>query len=520
MRHETVARKITENQVTARQRYNKASSSLISPIIGFQSIGEMNKRRSAHAHHKPEPKEDQIMATDPNQTHPEQAPTEFQHWFHHVAPYINAHRGRTFVLCLPGEGLAQIQLASFAADVALLQSLGVKLALVFGCRPQVESAIAKKLVSQKAPQSRDTSAAGQQTALAPDQKRITDAETLDMYLEACGKSLAMLSAAFSLGLPHSPLYGAAIEVLTGNWVVAQPYGIHDGIDYQFTGKVRKIHIDALRAQLGQNRLVILPPLGYSPTGECFNLCHDELALTLASQLKAEKLIMLTGFNGLQNEQQERIEEVQLPLRSPLQFQDAGMTRAFNLAERACEQNVNRVHLVSYCGVGNLLQELFTREGSGTMITAHRIEKIRTAQLEDVSAIFELTHPLEAQGVLVTRSQEMLEKDIAKFAVIERDNAVIGCAALYEYPEGIAELACVAVAPEYRGQTKGHQLIHHLIQKARHLGLKGVFVLTTQATHWFQEQGFKPVGIDQLPEGRRAGYNPARNSKIMFRSTQL
>lgn len=447
------------------------------------------------------------MVTETNPQQPEQAPAEFQHWFHHVAPYINAHRGRTFVLCLPGEGLAEIQLANFAADVALLQSLGVHLVLVFGCRPQVDAAITQHQGSTP-------------TEIEPGQKRVTDPDTLDLYLQACGKAMANLSAAFSLGLPHSPLYGAAIEVLTGNWVVAQPYGIHNGVDYQFTGKVRKIHIDALKSQLGQNRLVLLPPMGYSPTGECFNLCHDELALTLASQLKAEKLIFLTGFDGLKTDKGERLNEVQLPLRSPLQLQNAQMTHEFALAERACEQNVNRVHLVSYQGVGNLLQELFTREGSGTMVTAQRIEKIRTAQLEDVSAILELTNPLESEGILVSRSQEMLEQDIAKFAVVERDNTVIGCAALYEYEGGVAELACVAVSPEYRGQKKGNQLIHHLVQKARHMGLKGVFILTTQASHWFQEQGFESVGIEMLPKARQQGYCPARNSKIMYRSTQI
>lgn len=447
------------------------------------------------------------MVTDTHPPQPEQAPAEFQHWFHHVAPYINAHRGRTFVLCLPGEGLAQIQLASFAADVALLQSLGVHLVLVFGCRPQVDAAIEQHSNAPPPP-------------LNPGAKRVTDAQTLDLYLQACGKTMAHLNAAFSLGLPHSPLYGTAIEVLTGNWVVAQPYGIHNGVDYQFTGKVRKIHIDALRTQLGQNRLVLLPPMGYSPTGECFNLSHDELALTVATQLKADKLIFLTGFDGLKDDLGQRLNEVQLPLRSPLCLQDAQMAHAFALAERACEQNVSRVHLVSYEGVGNLLQELFTREGSGTMVTAHRIEKIRTAQLEDVSAILELTHPLESEGILVSRSREMLEQDIAKFAVVERDNAVIGCAALYEYPEGVAELACVAVSPEYRGQKKGNQLIHHLVQKARHMGLKGVFILTTQASHWFQEQGFESVGIEMLPQQRQKAYCAARNSKIMYRSTLM
>ncbi|MEJ2755016.1 MAG: amino-acid N-acetyltransferase, partial [Gammaproteobacteria bacterium] len=426
---------------------------------------------------------------------PQQAPTEFQNWFHHVAPYINQHREKTFVLCLPGEGLERIQLASFAADVALLQSLGIHLALVFGCRPQLEAAIQQHLKNPPPP-------------IKVHEKRITDEATLDLYLKVCGKSQATLSAAFSLGLPHSPLYGAAIEVLTGNWIMAQPYGVHDGVDYQFTGKIRKIHLNALKKHLGHNRLLLLPTMGYSPTGECFNVCHDELALTLAAQLKAEKLIYLTDFNGLRSPTGERLREIQLPLRSSLDLADENMERRFRLAEQACEQGVSRVHLVSYCDTGSLLQELFTHEGSGTLITAYRIERIRTARSEDVGAIFELTHPLEAQGILVTRSREVVEKDIEKFSVIERYGAVIGCAALYDYPERIAELACVAVAPEYRGQQKGHALIHHMIQKARHQGLHGVFILTTQATHWFQEQGFQLIGVDQLPAARRATYNAA------------
>jgi len=434
----------------------------------------------------------------------EQAPEAFQQWFHHVAPYINAHRNRTFILSLPGEGFDHIALSHFAADLALLQSLGINMVLTFGCQAQMQEALKQE---------------NQQKYELCDQKQVTDGGTLETYLKVCGKLLSQLNAAFSLGLPHSPLYGAAIEVLSGNWVVAQPYGIHEGVDYQFTGKIRKLQVEALKQHLGQNRLPILPPLGYSPTGECFTLSYDELALSTASQLNAEKLICFTDFDQLVDDSGQPLREIQLPLRKPLSFQNERMQKTFEMAQSACEQGVNRVHLLSYGHSGALLKELFTREGAGTLITAHRIEKIRTAKLEDVSAILELTHPMEAQGMLTARSQGVLEKDIEKFSVIERDGTVIGCAALYAYPSSISELACVAIAPEYQGQQKGKQLVNHMLQKARHQGTKKVFLLTTHASHWFQELGFQPAEVTCLPVERQDTYCLNRNSKVLIQDTQ-
>jgi amino-acid N-acetyltransferase len=167
--------------------------------------------------------------------------------------------------------------------------------------------------------------------------------------------------------------------------------------------------------------------------------------------------------------------------------------------------------------GSLLLELFTHAGVGTMVTADAVEKLRPAKVEDVRGMLALIEPLEADGTLVKRSRELLESEIGNFLVVEHDARIVGCAALYPFPDDkSAEFACLAVANEYRDAGHAERLLKACEERARALKLRKLFALTTQAAHWFLEQGFRADSLEALPEQRKALYNLRRNSKVFLK----
>lgn len=431
---------------------------------------------------------------------------QYVHWFRHSAPYINAHRGKTFVLMFDGEAVQHENFQHIIHDIALLHSLGIRLILVHGARPQINQNL--KVSQLETP--------------FHNHRRITTRESLCAVMNAAGSIRLQIEALLSMGLANSPMYGARIDVVSGNLITAKPYGIRDGIDFQLSGEVRSVDIDAIQRHLDSQNIVLLGPTGYSTTGEVFNLLAEEVATKTAISLKADKLIFLGKQHGLLNEHghlQREVAPHQLD-RHILQYQDSNPDIALHLqgAKTASLQGVHRVHLISYAYDGALVEELFTRDGSGTMITDAHYEDVRTANIQDVGGLISLLRPLEEEGILVYRSRERLENEIEHFAVIERDGTILACAALYPIPaaEGelrSAEIACVAVHPSYRKSNRGSQILHYLEEKARALGLQQLFILTTRTAHWFLEQGFEQASVDDLPNARQALYNYQRNSLV-------
>ncbi|MEH6822355.1 MAG: amino-acid N-acetyltransferase [Motiliproteus sp.] len=429
-------------------------------------------------------------------------------FFRHCSPYINAHRGKTLVLMLDGDALADGSFSNIANDLALLNSLGLRLVLVHGGRPQIEARLAKEGISTR-----------QHSNL-----RITDAITLEYVKEVIGGLRTDIEARLSMGLPNSPMHGAKLRVYSGNFVAAKPLGVVEGVDYQHTGEVRRVDGSAISLLLDQGAIVLLSNLGYSPTGETFNLALEDVAAQTAISLKADKLICFGEDNGVIHTNGERRSELltNAAERFLQQYLD-GMTdaqqsysplaRQLTAITTACRGGVERGHLISYRQDGALLTELFTREGAGTMIVQESYEQIRQAGIDDVGSILELIRPLEQAGILVRRSRELLETEIDRFVLVERDGAAIGCAALYAYGDGAAELACVAVHEDYHGGNRGEHMLQQIEQQAREQGLSRLFVLTTRTAHWFQEQGFVEVGRERLPESKQALYNLQRNSKV-------
>jgi amino-acid N-acetyltransferase len=423
----------------------------------------------------------------------------------HATPYIHAHRGRTFVIAFGGEAVADAQFPSLVHDIALLHGCGIRLVLVHGTRPQIEERLA-----QHGAQLRYINGL-----------RITDATALRCVKEAAGMVRVEIEALLSLGLANSPMAGVHIPVVSGNVITARPLGVIDGVDYGHTGAVRRVDHGMLRAVLDQGAVALMPPLGYSPTGEVFNLSAADVARSTAVALNADKLIFLlensaeTGTSRLLPNLLAREVDALLTATPDLHSEIAACLRA---GADACRHGVRRVHLVARRQNGALLRELFTRDGSGTLISAEPYETLRPAHINDVASILELLQPLEERGVLVRRSRERLETEIDRFVLTERDGLVTACAALYDYPqEGMAELACLAVHSNYRGARRGERLLEHLEHQARTREIKRLFVLTTQTAHWFQERGFQPAGLDALPMVKQALYNFQRQSKVFIKS---
>ncbi|EEQ9746963.1 amino-acid N-acetyltransferase [Escherichia coli] len=433
--------------------------------------------------------------------------TELVEGFRHSVPYINTHRGKTFVIMLGGEAIEHENFSSIVNDIGLLHSLGIRLVVVYGARPQIDANLA----------------AHHHEPLYHKNIRVTDAKTLELVKQAAGTLQLDITARLSMSLNNTPLQGAHINVVSGNFIIAQPLGVDDGVDYCHSGRIRRIDEDAIHRQLDSGAIVLMGPVAVSVTGESFNLTSEEIATQLAIKLKAEKMIGFCSSQGVTNDDGDIVSELfpnEAQARVEAQEEkgdyNSGTVHFLRGAVKACRSGVRRCHLISYQEDGALLQELFSRDGIGTQIVMESAEQIRRATINDIGGILELIRPLEQQGILVRRSREQLEMEIDKFTIIQRDNTTIACAALYPFPEEkIGEMACVAVHPDYRSSSRGEVLLERITAQAKQSGLSKLFVLTTRSIHWFQERGFTPVDIDLLPESKKQLYNYQRKSKVLM-----
>ncbi|OAN14034.1 amino-acid N-acetyltransferase [Photobacterium jeanii] len=426
--------------------------------------------------------------------------------FRQSAPYVNAHAGKTIVVMLGGEAIEHPNFTNIVNDIALLNSLGLRIVVVYGARPQINALLT--LHEYSTPYHKGI--------------RVTDERALDIVKQAAGHLQLDITARFSMGLNNTPMAGSQINVLSGNFVIAQPLGVNDGVDYIHSGRIRRIDCDGIHRQLAQNAIVLLGPVASSVTGECFNLTSEEVATQLAIKLKADKLIGFCSEQGVIDDTGTVLSEllpneaeIALQRLSTINQENSGTGRFLRGAISACRAGVPRSHLISYQEDGALIQELFSLDGIGTQIVMASAEKVRAAGIDDIGGILELIQPLEQQGILVRRSREQLEQEIERFTIIERDGLIISCAAMYPFPEDkMAEMACVAVHPDFRDGDRGNLLLNRLRQQAKEQGIKQLFVLTTQSLHWFREQGFVECKVEKLPMEKQALYNFQRRSKIL------
>jgi len=441
----------------------------------------------------------------PSQDFPSQ---DYVQWFRHASPYINAHRGKTFVLMLPGAAILSGNFHNIIHDIALLNSLGVRLVLVHGARPQIDARLAEQNLTSDFHQ----------------QLRITDHQHVGAVSQAIGAVRFAIEAALSSSLPNSPMHGADLRVASGNYVTGKPIGVIDGIDLQHTGRVRRVNAEAIHQALDSQAIVSLSPLGYSPTGEIFNLCYAELATQVAIALKADKLIAFSSEDGFfdgdgQLQRQMSLSECRQQLQK-LSLNNES-SQSLQACFDVCQQVVPRAQIVSYQQDGALVKELFTRDGSGTLVHRDNYESVRQANIDDVGGILELIAPLEEQGALVRRSRELLESEITQFTVVEKDSTILACAALYPFVDGqnsehMAELSCVATHSLYQKGGRAARVLSAIEDNARSLGINTLFVLTTQTAHWFLEQGFVAAELRDLPQKKQSLYNFQRNSKAFIK----
>ena len=438
----------------------------------------------------------------------------FVPWFRSVAPYIHMHRGKTFVVAMAGEAIAAGKLQTVAQDLALIQSMGVKVVLVHGFRPQVNEQLKAKGHAAKYSHG----------------MRITDEVALDCAQEAAGQLRYEIEAAFSQGLPNTPMAGSTVRVISGNFITARPVGIVDGVDFRHSGLVRKVDALGITRSLDLGAMVLISPFGFSPTGEAFNLTMEEVATSVATALQADKLIFLAEIPGvrikpLEPEGEDNPIDTELPLAAAEQLlaslpspQNPTDT-AFYLQHcvRACKAGVERSHIIPFAVDGSLLLEVYVHDGIGTMVIDEKLEELREATADDVGGILQLIEPFEKDGTLVKRDRTEIERDIANYTIIEHDGVIFACAALYPYPEArTGEMAALTVSPQSQGQGDGEKVLKRVEQRARAMGLESIFVLTTRTMHWFLKRGFVQVDPEWLPEARKRKYNWDRRSMVFVK----
>jgi amino-acid N-acetyltransferase len=438
----------------------------------------------------------------------------FVPWFRSVAPYIHMHRGKTFVVAVCGEAIAAGKLTTIAQDLALIQSMGVKIVLVHGFRPQVNEQLAAKGHAPKYSHG----------------IRITDSVALDCAQEAAGQLRYEIEAAFSQGLPNTPMAGATVRVMSGNFITARPVGIVDGVDFKHSGLVRKVDTAGIMRTLDMGAMVLLSPFGFSPTGEAFNLTMEEVATSVATDLQADKLIFLTEIPGIALDPTQPLSDdnaidTELPLAAAekmlatLPAAQLPTDTAFYLQHcvKACKSGVERSHILPFALDGALLLEIYVHDGIGTMIVDEKLESLREATPDDVGGVLQLIEPFERDGTLVKRDRTEIERDITNYSIIEHDGVIFGCAALYPYPEArTAEMAALTISPQVQGQGDGERILKRVEQRAKAAGLDSIFVLTTRTMHWFIKRGFAQVDPDWLPEARKRKYNWDRKSQVLVK----
>jgi len=442
------------------------------------------------------------------------------------------------VIAVPGACLSEPFIATLGHDLALLSHLGLRVVLCFGLRAQVDALLdAENAVQRRHGAERGAHRnADRSIASAPviDGRRVTDDRALQAIQSAAGLARLELEARLSTGLPDSPNAGSELAVSSSNLIWARPFGVHDGVDFRHTGTVREVRRQALLGLLDAGHLVIQPPLGHSLTGEVFNLPVDEVAAEIAVAVQADKLVYLVdalprdaGGTVIRqvSASDRRLDEGRERSRGNVddEYQgehqgenrdDGRLGRVIEQARRVCRAGVGRVHLLRTDDPDALLAELYTRDGSGTLISAGRYDALRTATIHDVAGIIRLITPLQENGTLATRSREQLELDIERFRVDTRDGLVIACGAAFELDDGLSvEFGCIAVHPDYRGEGRADALLAHLEREAVLRGRQRALLLSTRTGHWFIERGYTEASLAALPGSRRNAYNRSRASKV-------
>lgn len=469
---------------------------------------------------------------------------DFVNMFRGSANYIANHRNTIIVFHIPGELLNWDGFSDLMDDIALCWLLGMKPVIVAGCRAQINSRLGDENceISSIGPEGRILDC--DNGVARYDSVRITDEETLRIVQEEAGYVRFEIERQLGRSLHrHGMIDDNALKdgnVVSGNFYSAQPYGILDGIDFKFTGYPRKVETEKVKQVLNSHDVVLMTSLGASPSGEIFNVNTEHLTSFVAGALKASKVVFFTnnGSAFIETRNNKLVQNLRVSdARNVLKFNNITINNAKGFSSfldsthtqtvkeayvklgwcvNSLDRGVKRAHIISPIN-GALLQELYTRDGSGTLISRDIYEGIRMADVGDVAGIYDLIEPLVDAGTLVPRPKNVLENDIKSYYVFTRDNLIVACAQIKLFEDGFAELGCLVVKKEYRAQGRGDAILGFLERLAVQVGCSNVFVLSTQTMQWFQEREFKEVPVTRLPPSRQASYNHRRKSKVYMKT---
>lgn len=427
--------------------------------------------------------------------------TNFISAFREAAPYIHYLNGKTIVLSVGSHIVRSENFPRLARDIALLNSLGMKIVIIHGVRGFLE----------------DNGMDGDYVR----DYRVTTHEAMEEIKRSCGSLRLDIEAALGMCFLNTPANTAKLSIAGGNFISAQPLGVLDGVDMQRTGQVRKIDSEQIKRCLANNQIVLISPVGHSLAGVSYNLTLPETSAAVASALNAEKLVFLCRADGILDEQGAVIPD--LSIKDALQYcqknpQHEDIMRSFQAAQTALKNGVSRVQMINGFENGALLKELFTRTGCGTALANNSLTQIRPAEMRDIPDIMRLIDPLVQRGNLLPRTKDEIEKHLAEFAVAEHDRLVYGCAALKSFADDQAgEIYCLAVSEKGRGMGYGDLLLEYIENISVKQGITQLFALTTRTADWFVERGFCESHLDNLPTIRRKQYiENKRNSKIFVK----
>ncbi len=423
-----------------------------------------------------------------------------------VFRYTQAFQGKTFVLQLDDGILLRDTITSLMRDLVLLHRAGIRIVIVTGARQRIDEILARYNVACEKHRG----------------VRISSPEAIPFIKMAAFDSANRVMTSLS---------GQGMNAVIGNWVRARSLGVVDGIDYQEAGVVDRISVDLLQGVIEQGAIPILPCIGWSASGKPYNISSRGLATELASALHATKLFFLAEIEPLTVDRYAADADVDTTPEgriSRLTVEQAARFCVLNesktddlgcelvgLGLRASGSGVERVHIVDGRSQGVVLQEIFSNLGAGTMVHANQYQSIRAMKRSDVPDVFRLMQPLVRRGLLVNRTEQDLQEHIDDYVVFETDGMVHGCGALHIHDEAHAEVAGLAVDDDYEHLGIGQRIVRFLLEGARRAGVQRVFVLTTQASDWFEQLGFRLGGVDDIPPLKRERYDYSRKSRILL-----
>ena len=434
------------------------------------------------------------------------AQSSFIQNFRLSAKYINLFNQNIFVIALSGYVFNEDQFVKIAQDINILHSLKIKVILVYGARPQVESILVKNKIPVRLLKN----------------MRVTSSAALKHVIEVNGAIRNKIEATLSTIKSVSE----GMRLSSGNFLTAMPVGIIDGIDMESTGKIRGVDVEAIKNKLNHHEIVIVSPIGYSPIGQIFNLSYEQTAANIAAAINADKLIYYVDANGILNERGELIPELTSEKAhklishieekpSPESAQNLSYDD-FNILKSsvfAIKNKIKKVHLINRHIDGSLIEELFTEKGSGTILTEFALENFRKATEGDLKDIYRILFPLEKRKIFIERDLTQIKGMINQFYILEHDKKFVGCVSLNSFKESL-ELASFSIEPKYQRLGFGKKLLKFCELEAKKLKYDEIFILTTQSEHWFAENGFKEKSKELMPTFKKKTYQSERNSKYL------